>query len=136
MSAFSDVQARPNVGCRGLSSQTRPIILFVVNEITYFFSHRLPVARIAMDLGFDVHLAAYGAKRFVDALRHEGVTGHELPLRRCASPPFSEFSALVSVLRLMRRLSPTVVNAVRVKPDLLAVLAARLLSPEVRRGGN
>lgn len=38
-----------------------PILLYVINDIPFFISHRLPIARAVVGHGFDVHVAGQGA---------------------------------------------------------------------------
>jgi hypothetical protein len=33
-------------------------VLFLGNDVTYFLSHRLPIAKAARESGYDVHVAA------------------------------------------------------------------------------
>ena len=38
------------------SKERRPRLLFIVNTVHFFISHRLPLATAALEEGFDVHL--------------------------------------------------------------------------------
>ncbi len=102
-----------------------PLLLIVVTEDWYFWSHRLPLARAARDAGFRVEVAtrvdAHG-----DRIRAEGFKLHDLPILRrglaSALEPFS-VAALVS---LYRRLGPQLVLHVALKPVVLGTLAGRI----------
>ena len=105
-------------------SLKRPKLIFLVTEDWYFCSHRLPMARAALDCGFDVAVAtrvtAHG-----DAIRAAGFTVHPLRWRRRAIGPFANLAAIGEIWRLYRREQPLVVHHVSLKPALLGGIAAR-----------
>jgi glycosyltransferase involved in cell wall biosynthesis len=100
-------------------------LLFVVNDAGFFLSHRLPVAIAAREAGWEVHVAApadAAAGRIVAA----GFTHHAIPLTRSGMHPYRELRLLVSIARLFRRLRPSLVHLVSIKPVLYGGLAARM----------
>jgi glycosyltransferase involved in cell wall biosynthesis len=111
----------------------RPILLFVVNETYFFVSHRLPVAEAARAAGYEVHVAApddhvwapedFSIQRLIDA----GFVYHRIPLSRRGTNPLQELRTLVAIFALLRRLRPTLVHLLTVKPTLYGGLSARLL---------
>lgn len=100
-------------------------LLYIVNEDWFFVSHRLPIARAARTLGYDVHVAANasGASKAIEAA---GLTFHPLALSRSGRSPLQEFLALVALFRLMRQIHPDVVHLVTIKPVIYGGIAARL----------
>ncbi|MBU4220137.1 MAG: glycosyltransferase family 4 protein [Euryarchaeota archaeon] len=101
-------------------------LLFVVNDATYFISHRLPIAIAARNEGFDVHVAApegYATTAIVDA----GFTYHPIPLTRKGTNPWKEFNSIIALLRLYCRLQPYLVHHVTIKPMIYGGIAARLM---------
>jgi len=104
----------------------RPLLLFVVTEDWYFWSHRLPMAEAAQTAGFDVAVACR-----VDAHRAaiEGRGIRVMPLtrlRRSGLNPLAEGRAVVELVALYRRERPAVVHHVAMKPVVYGALAARL----------
>ncbi len=111
-----------------MSDPGAPVLLFVVTEDWYFVTHRLPLARAARDAGYRVIIAA----RFGDheaLLRKEGFQLEPIRLRRRARSPLHELGALLELRRLYRRLRPTVVHHVALKPVVFGSLAALGLRP-------
>lgn len=102
-----------------------PRLLFVVNVDWFFLSHRLPVAQAARDAGFDVHVATTLTGP-AEAIERYGFTVHALHIDRQSANPIEAFQLLLSLHALMRRLAPTVVHLVTIKPVLIGGLAARL----------
>lgn len=100
-------------------------ILYVVNEDWFFVSHRLPIARAAREIGFDVHVAA-NASEACATIRAAGFTFHPLALSRSGRSPLQEFQALVALYRLVQRIRPDLVHLVTIKPVIYGGITARL----------
>ncbi|MEQ8371288.1 MAG: glycosyltransferase family 4 protein [Alphaproteobacteria bacterium] len=109
----------------GRAGRARPVLLFVVTEDWYFWSHRLPQARAARAAGFDVAVACR-----VDAHRARieaaGVRVLPLAIRRRGINPWFEARTLMALLRLYRRERPAIVHHVAMKPVIYGSVAARL----------
>lgn len=108
-------------------------LLYVVNESFFFYSHRLPIARAARDAGFEVHVAApddhvWAAQDFsVEALVEEGFTFHVIPLNRRSLNPLRDLVTIVALWRLYRRLRPTLLHHLTIKPVLYGGILGRLM---------
>jgi glycosyltransferase involved in cell wall biosynthesis len=100
-------------------------LLFVVNQLDFFLSHRLALAEGASKAGFEVHVASTagpGVKR-IEAL---GFNHHALPFTRSGKNPFTELKSLFSLWCLFRQLRPVLVHLVTIKPVIYGGIAARL----------
>jgi len=106
-------------------TSVRPRIVYLVTEDWVFVSHRLPIARAARDAGFDVVVATRVAQHGA-AIEAEGFTLVALPWSRRSRNPFRELATLAHLVALYRRLKPTIVHHVAVKPALIGSLAARI----------
>lgn len=100
------------------------VILMIVNDPDFFVSHRLPVAKAALELGYEVHIATKPGRSVVDIRKH-GFHHHELPLTRSGKNPVFEFLAFLSIWRLCLRLHPDVLHLVTIKPVLYGGIAAK-----------
>ena len=102
-------------------------ILFVVNDLGFFLSHRLPIAIAAKNLAYDVHIA-YGS--LGRANKHnpvlQGLKLHHVPIERGGTNPFLDFGSLVLLWVLFLRVRPTLVHLITLKPVLYGGIAARL----------
>ena len=56
-------------------------ILYVVNCPSFFLSHRVEIAKKAIDDGFEVHVAT-GAGSGIDEIKQYGFEYHQTPLSR------------------------------------------------------
>lgn len=100
-------------------------ILFVVNAPEFFLSHRLPLAVAAKNSGYEVHIAsAVGAE--VEKIQAQGFFHHAVGFARSGQNPLVEFSTLVQLVKLFRRLKPDLVHLITIKPVLYGGFAARV----------
>lgn len=113
---------------RPLLAGARPLgrLLFVVNDLGFFLSHRLPVAEAAAEEGWEVHVAAPPAGAAEARLAGQGFALHRLRLDRHGTNPLAEAASLIAMRRLFRRLRPDLVHLVTIKPVIYGGLAARL----------
>jgi glycosyltransferase involved in cell wall biosynthesis len=106
-------------------SPTAPRLLFLITEDWYFWSHRRSIARAARESGFDVSVATrVGDHR--ELMEGEGI--HVLPIRltRRNRNPFRELSAIAELISIYKRVQPSIVHHVGIKPVLYGSLAARI----------
>lgn len=110
------------------SALGRPIrILFVVNVGWFFVSHRLVLAKAALEAGYDVHVATTitDEKERV-AILEAGLTLHDVTFDRSGFSVVRELRTVRSLVSLYGRLRPDLVHHVTIKPILYGGLAARL----------
>ncbi len=103
--------------------KTRPRLLFLITEDWYFWSHRLDLARVASQAGFDVSIAT----RVTDhgeRIQGEGFRLFPIGLFRRSRNPFVELAAVLELIRLYRRERPAIVHHVAMKPIVYGSLAA------------
>lgn len=100
-------------------------LLFIVNVDWFFISHRLPIARAAMDAGYRVHLACTFTDK-ADYLASLGIHLHPLPLSRSGTGILSELKCFLAISRLIRRLKPDIIHFITIKPVLYGGIASRL----------
>jgi glycosyltransferase involved in cell wall biosynthesis len=102
---------------------SRPRLLFLITEDWYFWSHRLDLARAAVQAGFDVSIAS----RVTDhgeRIQREGFRLFPISLVRQSRNPFVELVAVLELVRLYRLERPAIVHHVALKPILYGSLAA------------
>ncbi|HEX7900656.1 MAG TPA: glycosyltransferase family 4 protein [Planctomycetota bacterium] len=100
-------------------------IVYVVNNASFFVSHRLELGKAARAEGWDVHVAAPEP----DAPARAALRGfdlHVVRMKRAHGRPWSEPLTLWDLVRLYRCLRPDVVHHVGLKPAIYGTLAARI----------
>ena len=102
-----------------------PRILFVDHQVNDFLQHRLVLALRLREAGFDVHVAV-PREPGLENISRQGVPVHTIYFRRLSTQPLDQLCTLVSLIRLYRRLRPTLVHHVGLKPMLYGSIAARI----------
>ena len=98
-------------------------ILYLVSEDWYFVSHRIPMARAARRVGYEVHVAAR-VDKCAAQITQEGFVLHPICWRRGNLNPFRVLAAVLETRRLCRQLRPDLVHHVALVPALIGSLAA------------
>jgi glycosyltransferase involved in cell wall biosynthesis len=101
-------------------------LLFMINDLAFMISHRLPVAQAALDAGYDVHIAAPKDRVSERRLAGSGFHLHRLGMQRHNINPFQELRSCWQIYRIYRRLKPDTVHLVTIKPVLYGGIIARL----------
>lgn len=102
-------------------------ILYIINNIDWFWSHRLPLALAAKKEGYEVIVAA---ARVDDAqktrLAEQGFTGENLPDADRITSPFTVLINIFAIARLIRKHKPDILHVITIKYAFLAGLAAKI----------
>jgi glycosyltransferase involved in cell wall biosynthesis len=102
-----------------------PRILYLVTEDWYFCSHRLPTARAARDMGFEVVVATH-VNDHAEAIAREGFRVVPIPSLRKTKNPFGLLAALVTLTAVYRREKPDIIHHIAMVPTVFGSLAAIL----------
>lgn len=99
-------------------------LLFVINDLDFFFSHRLLLAKAAQSAAYQVHIAAPLSSK-VSGLTKQGFYFHSIPLTRKGMNPFCEIKSIAALLRLYLTLKPNIIHHLTIKPIVYGGIAAR-----------
>ncbi len=98
-------------------------LIFLVTEDWYFVSHRLPIARAAVDAGMEVVVATrISDKKHV--LQSAGLKVISVNMERSGTNPFKEAATVLRLYKLLRNEQPDIVHLIAMKPVVLGGLAA------------
>lgn len=102
-------------------------ILFVVNNLGFFMSHRLKIGTSLHKIGCDVYVA-YGEIGYanINSLIADGITPIAIPMSRGFSNLTRELLTFYELFQLFRRLRPDMLHLVTIKPYLYGGIVARL----------
>jgi glycosyltransferase involved in cell wall biosynthesis len=98
-------------------------LIYLVTEDSYFYSHRLPMARAAQAAGFDVAVIT-NAQKHKEAIEYEKIRVIPLSLERRNLNPFLAARHIAQVTAIYRREKPDAVHHVAMKPVLYGSIAA------------
>jgi len=109
-----------------MSGSARGRLLFVINDLAFLVSHRLPVTLAAVEAGYEVHIATPEDIVSERELAGSGFHFHRLGMHRHKTNPVAELRSFWELYRTFRRLKPDIVHLVTIKPVLYGGIAARL----------
>jgi glycosyltransferase involved in cell wall biosynthesis len=101
-------------------------LLFVVNIPEFFLSHRLSLALLAKEKGYQVHVATAYSDSF-EKIESYGFHCHRISLKRGSLNVFYELAALISIYRVLRFVKPDVTHLLTAKCNIYGGLALKLL---------
>ena len=104
---------------------TPPKLMFFVTEDWYFCSHRLPLAVVAKEAGFDVAVVTR-ARHHSEKIREAGIRLIPFENERRSMGLFASIAAIAHLVALYRRERPDILHHVALKPVMLGTLSARL----------
>lgn len=106
---------------------TKHKILFLVNDLGFFISHRLPIALEAKKNGFEV-VVAYGVigRAKLSTFYSHGIDTFNIPLKCSSLNPFYELLSLFYIWKLFRNIKPHIVHLITMKPYLYGGIIARV----------
>ena len=102
-----------------------PLLIYVVTEDWYFYSHRLPMARAAQRAGYEVAVIT-NVDKHESAIAAAGVRVIPLDLERRSLNPFRALAHIHALYRIYRREKPHAVHHIAMKPVLFGAIAAAL----------
>ncbi|MEO1287478.1 MAG: glycosyltransferase family 4 protein [Chloroflexota bacterium] len=101
-------------------------LLYAVNIPRFFVSHRLPLALVAREAGYDVHITTSDAdEEHIAMIRATGLPFHPLPLAQHGTNPLGELNTLNAMTALYRQLAPDIIHHVSIKPVIYGGIAAQ-----------
>ena len=101
-------------------------VFIVVNEDSFFLSHRLPIALAAKAQGYAVTVVSANTG-YKEAIENYGLSFLDIPFKRSGTNWGHEFKCICLLFKLYRKHKPDVIHHVTLKACLLGSLAAKML---------
>jgi glycosyltransferase involved in cell wall biosynthesis len=104
-------------------------LLILVNDLKFFLSHRSPIAKAAMEAGYDVSVA-YGDLGGIKPEMVEQLDFHTyfVPIKRGGTNICQELGSLYAIWQLFRNIRPDILHLVTIKPYLYGGILAKLMN--------
>lgn len=99
-------------------------IILVLNGVSYFISHRLPIALELKRQGYEVHIICPDTAP--ENFAQYGFTYHQVAMSRKGMNPIADLFIICKLFFLFRKINPDLVHLVTIKPYLYGGIAARL----------
>jgi glycosyltransferase involved in cell wall biosynthesis len=102
-------------------------LVILINNLSFFCSHRLPIAEAAMDKSIDV-VIGYGELGGADPqlLEQKGLKVSLVPMKRGSMNVLRDLQSLFYIWRFFKKEKPDIAHLVTIKPYLYGGLVARL----------
>ena len=103
-------------------------LTILVNNLSFFCSHRLPIAEAAMRTSFHV-VIGYGEQGGVDpnVLKKKGYNVMHVPIQRGSIKILNDLKSFFYIWRFFFKEKPDVVHLITIKPYLYGGIVARLI---------
>ena len=102
-------------------------VLILVNYLSFFISHRLPIAEALLAKGFEVFIG-YGELRGADPkiLEQRGFKVYFIPMQPGSFNLLNDFKTFYYIWSFFKRVKPDIVHLVTIKPYLYGGIISRL----------
>lgn len=100
--------------------------LMVINDMAWFWSHRLPLAKAIQKQGWTLHLCAAAAQSD-QKVEEMGVIPHNLPASARGINLFKHLAIVIALAKTIRTLQPDIIHAITIRYALYTALAARFV---------
>ena len=101
----------------------RKRILYLVNVDWFFISHRLPIAKAAKKLNYEIHIATKITSH-KETLSLCGFQIHEINLERKSENILGLISYFFEVIKIFYKVKPNIVHCITIKPVLIGGIAS------------
>lgn len=98
--------------------------VFFVNSPDYLISHRLGIAKLVQESGYNVHIisiAHESSQKIVDM----GFVFHEVVMERGGTSPIKEVLAILRIHYLLKKIEPDLLHCITVKPVIYGSIIGR-----------
>ncbi len=102
-------------------------ILFVVNSDWFFLSHRLPIAKRAIEKGYIVHLATHVSTN-KEKIKSYGIHIHNVDIKRSSTSLLNSFFLFLKYVRIFKSIKPDLIHLVTIKPIIIGGLACKFIN--------
>ena len=93
-------------------------IVYVVNDIDFFISHRLPLAKKAVELGYTVFIVS----NKLPSKKYKGIDFKTFSIVRSSTSITKNLKSLLELKRIIKEISPDLIHSVTLKSILLSNL--------------
>lgn len=107
-------------------------VAYVVNNASFFVSHRLPIAAAALDYGFEVRLfTGLPGSLSMEVIASEKLKAISIPhdvvsFTSSGVNPFAELKGLIQLVFLLKQYQPTIIHCASPKGVLYGGIAAKI----------
>ncbi len=101
----------------------KKILLVVINDDQFYCSNFLPLFKKMKDKGYFIHVASKDSG-LKNKIEEEGFIFHNIRFNRRIGNPFSNFFIFLSLIRLYKRIQPSIIHHITLKVILMGTIAS------------
>ncbi len=106
-------------------------IIYVVNDIDFFISHRLHLAIAAKKIFNEVYVCSSFNLRKIRYLERKGIKFLKLDIDRSNTTLFKEIRILLSLYSIVKRIKPDVLQLITIKPLVYGSIVSLITKPKL-----
>ncbi len=103
-------------------------LCFIANVDWGFITFRLPIAKEAQKIGYEIHLITEVTNKnnSIKTLKENNIYVHNIKFKRSSSNPIHLFFLLIKIIKKFKIIKPDIVHLITIKAVLIGGLAARI----------
>lgn len=94
-------------------------LAYVVNDLDFFISHRLPLAKKAVELGYTVFIVS----NKLPSEKYKGIDFKTFSIERSSTSIIKNFKSLLELKNIIKDISPDIIHSITLKSILLSNIA-------------
>lgn len=102
-------------------------LLFVVNSLDFFVSHRLEIALAAQKQNYEIHIFTF-SKGDESKILKRGLNYHNIKLKRTKLNLFNDFLVFIKLFKIIYIVKPNIIHLVTIKPIIFGGIISKLLN--------
>lgn len=104
-------------------------LLFLINDLSFFLSHRLPIAESLIDKGFNVVIGYgnLGGANIID-LKKNGIKFKYVPIHQGRLNLFRELKSFIYIWNFFKKEKPDIIHLVTIKPYIYGGIISKILN--------
>ena len=103
-------------------------ILYIINDLDFFISHRLPIAVAAKKAGHKIFIGSSSNSKNIRKIKGLGFKFYPIPISRSKKNFFKELILLISLFFVFIRVRPDIVQLITIKPLIYGGIISRILN--------
>ena len=103
-------------------------ILYIINDLDFFISHRLPIAIAAQKAGHKIFISSSPISKNVEKIKIYKFNFIPIPITRSKKNIFLEIKLFFSILMVILKIKPDIIQLITIKPLLYGGIISRFLN--------
>ncbi len=103
-------------------------ILYIINDLDFFISHRLPIAIKAKNAGNQIYISSSPVSKNLNLIKRYNFRFLPIPITRSKKNIFLEIILFFSILRVIFKVQPDIIQLITIKPLIYGGIISRFMN--------